>query len=84
MDIVNLQGNAEDMASEDNMPLPGTIQYNGKYYCFDEATNKVNLFRMETIELSECPEPVLKTIVKKLAGSIVNLDKENDGRHTEQ
>ena len=56
------------------------IKHNGKSYCWNSETEQIEeITRVETVELSECPEPVLKAIVKMQAGRmIVVVDKEKE------
>jgi len=74
-DIVKTAQTDKFSISEGFMPN-NNVQYNGKLYTLDKEKMKVTLFRYETIDLNECPEPVLKELMKMQAGISVNLDKD--------
>ena len=55
------------------MPLTDCVKHNGKIYCMDKNTGEVTLNRMETVELKECPELVLKALIKMQKNRIVEI-----------
>jgi hypothetical protein len=73
--IVNFSVDLDNQSVEEFMP--DHVKYNGKLYFLDKKTMKVNMYRYETIDLKECPEPVLKELLKMQAGVSINLDKDN-------
>ena len=52
------------------------VKYNGKLYFLEKETMKVKVFRYETIDMTECPEPALKELIRLQAGISVDLDAE--------
>ena len=42
------------------------VRYGGKMYCWDEANERVVIVSIEDIEFSECPERVMKLIMRSL------------------
>ena len=74
-DIVSPVENSNNSPSEGIMP--NHVKYNGKLYSLDKKSMKVMLYRYETIDLKECPEPVLRELIKMQSGLSVDLDNEN-------
>ena len=42
------------------------VRYNGKVYCWDDANQRVVTVIINDIEFGECPERVMKLIMKNL------------------
>jgi hypothetical protein len=72
-DIVNYPHYLDNQSSEGIMPV-NHVKYNGKLYFLNKETMKVTVYRYETIDLKECPEPALRELMKMQAGVTVDLD----------
>jgi len=58
------------------MPVVDCIRFGGKVYCYDNTNNKVLVYDVKVINLSECPDHVLAAFINnKDTTKTVETDK---------
>jgi hypothetical protein len=85
LDIVNLQGNTENMALEDNMPFNRYIKdRNGDRWCYDKETKAVYRLILEKPVYTTIPQEVLIALLQADDAENKEVIQKNNGRHTDR